>query len=206
MTRNARATVRRPGASTAPATSTRTRLQIGAVKHGRNTASHVARIAGAGSRAAVDSGVFNVIAGVESRRPDRAGVRRATGEIRQAIATSLCGCVYHHRDGRPDYSPHRSLPLRQGALVRRTAQPRLHDMRGQFRRLGRAAAPNQKQGPLRSSLLVALEGPMRPQALRDTPSCQSMMPSALSPAKISFGWQHDCPDQNAESRAQTIAL
>ena len=46
MTRSVWVTVRLPGASTAPLTSTRIWFQTGAVKHGRKTASHDTRVVG----------------------------------------------------------------------------------------------------------------------------------------------------------------
>src|SRR3954452_11958875 len=68
MTRNAWVTVRLPGASTAPATSTRTWRHTGAVKHGRNTDSHTARTVGTrgGTGAATAPGRFACIAVLES--------------------------------------------------------------------------------------------------------------------------------------------
>jgi hypothetical protein len=55
MTRSARVTVRLQGARTAPATNARTRFQTGAVKHGRNTASHNTRTGGTTAAGLIDS-------------------------------------------------------------------------------------------------------------------------------------------------------
>src|SRR5208282_1624123 len=77
MTRSAWVTVRLPGTTTAPAISTRMWLQTGAVKHGRNTASQDARIAGTGSAAGIESMRSGVIGVLESRRTDRARVADA---------------------------------------------------------------------------------------------------------------------------------
>ena len=74
MTRNTWLTVRLPGASTAPATSTRMWFQTGAVKHGRKTASQVARMAGTWQVAGMDSLRSCVIGVLESQRTARARV------------------------------------------------------------------------------------------------------------------------------------
>jgi hypothetical protein len=72
-------TVRLPGARTAPPTSTRTRFQTGAVKHGRKMVSQDSRIAGTVGWSVADSMRFCVIESVESSRPRRARVARYIG-------------------------------------------------------------------------------------------------------------------------------
>src|ERR1035437_11170382 len=74
MTRNAWVTVRLPGARIAPATSTRTWFQTGAVKHGRNTASQETSTVGTWETAGMDSVQSGFIGVLESRRPGRARV------------------------------------------------------------------------------------------------------------------------------------
>src|SRR5215213_7352441 len=71
MTRKACVTVRLPGARTAPATSTWTCCQTGAVEHERKTASQETRTVGTGE-AAWASVRLGLIVAVESTAPDRA--------------------------------------------------------------------------------------------------------------------------------------
>jgi hypothetical protein len=78
MTRSVWVTVRLPGASTAPLTSTRIWFQTGAVKHGRKTASHDTRIVGTVGWAVADSMRWCVIESVESSHPGRARVTART--------------------------------------------------------------------------------------------------------------------------------
>src|SRR5208282_5104615 len=125
MTRSAWVTVRLPGARTAPLTSTRIWFQTGAVKHGRKTASHDTRIGGTVGWAVADSMRFCVIESVESSRPLHARVprhgRHRHGPRHQTVASPTV-----HRDGRPDHSTYRALPLLQGDLARGTPQPWLY--------------------------------------------------------------------------------
>jgi hypothetical protein len=79
MTRSVWVTVRLPGASTAPATRTRTRFQTGLVKQEWNTDSQLAKTGG-GSHAVAARGRFDAILGVESSRTAFARVCR---DIRQ---------------------------------------------------------------------------------------------------------------------------
>src|SRR5580704_7903425 len=136
MTRSAWVTVRLPGASTAPPTSTRIWLQTGAVKHGRKTVNHDARIVGTVDWAVADSMRSCVIESVESSSPLHARVlshrRTLTGARHQIAASPNIRC-----DGRSDHSTHQALPVLQGKLVRGTSQPRLYALQCPVRRIGR---------------------------------------------------------------------
>src|SRR5512134_2996925 len=74
MTRSASLTVRLPGASTAPATRTRTCFQTGAVKQSRKADNQVARTGGASAGPAAAGERCVVIASVESSRTRSARV------------------------------------------------------------------------------------------------------------------------------------
>src|ERR1700733_908273 len=99
MTRNAWVTVRLPGASTAPATRTRTCCQTGAVKHGRNTDSQAARTDGTsdGTDTAAAPGGFAFIAVLESTPVRNArGPRGATAVIRPGILSLMTDPIIQH--------------------------------------------------------------------------------------------------------------
>src|SRR5512134_1558092 len=72
MTRSASLTVRLPGASTAPATRTRTCFQTGAVKQSRKADNQVARTGGTSTAPAAAGERCVLIASVESSRGGRA--------------------------------------------------------------------------------------------------------------------------------------
>src|ERR1700679_190972 len=105
MTRSAWVTVRLPGASTAPPTSTRIWLQTGAVKHGRKTVNHDARIVGTVDWAVADSMRSCVIESVESSSPLHARVR-IPGQVGQAFR-----CDVGHRFQSDVGHPLRGLAL-----------------------------------------------------------------------------------------------
>ena len=154
MTRNARVTVRLPGASTAPATRTRTLSQTGAVKLGRNTASQAARIGGTNRRlGAARPRRFAALAVVESGRTDSARVLRAA-------ETTAGWAVYCARPERSDRPAHRKFPLPPRAVIRRTPEPGLHSLSCRLRRSSRAAPADRAGRSRRGALLVALEGLM----------------------------------------------
>src|SRR5512134_3131969 len=74
MTRSASLTVRLPGASTAPATRTRTCFQTGAVKQSRKADNQVTRTGGTSTAPAAAGERCVVIASVESSRAGSARV------------------------------------------------------------------------------------------------------------------------------------
>src|SRR4051794_29611988 len=119
MTRSAWVTVRLPGTSTAPATSTRTRFQAGAVKQGRNTESQVARTGGTknGSGAAVAPGLFDAIAVVESGRTDSAGVPAGRDNGRPDGLTCLTRAIRSSSASRPTAAAEVRYPPNAGTVA-----------------------------------------------------------------------------------------
>jgi hypothetical protein len=91
MTRSAWVTARLPGASTAPATRTRTRFHTGAVKQQRNADSQAARAGGirCGSDAVAVHRRFGAIPGVESSRAGAARVCRRYPPARRSIVNVM---------------------------------------------------------------------------------------------------------------------
>src|ERR1700727_536919 len=110
MTRRAWVTVRLSGARMAPLTRTRAWFQTGAVKHGLKTASQDIRIVGTVGCAVTDSIRCCVIESVELPLSRCARVHRHSPRHQTMTSPNV------HRDGRPDHSTYRALPLLQGPL------------------------------------------------------------------------------------------
>ncbi len=188
MTRNAWATVRLPGARTAPATRIRTCRQTGAAKHGRKIDSHAARTDAArgGAGGATAPGQFTFIAALEPAAPQAFLHPRRRKRSGQGIVA----------DGRSDHSTYRDVPLSSWGVARRAAQPRLRFMSCRIRSAGRTAsagwAGRRVGRTIVSKFSIARFGNSDGHApgRSDAQLCQSIAPSRSSPPRTSSGSPH----------------
>src|SRR6186997_3155090 len=159
MTRNVWLTVRLPGASTAPATSTRTWFQTGAVKQSRKADSQTVRTCGVrfASLAADLIRVRGVdIAFVESNHVRAARVPVHSRQSADGVAheRAIMGGDRRHP------AAHRALPLSPRRRHRRASQPRLHAPPRPVRCPRGKAPAHWTQRQRRGPLLVSLAGAM----------------------------------------------